>query len=73
MDEAKPISLALRLKAAGIPKSHAYQIAAKAKAGRLTLPVALRTWKATRIKLGPLADASEAKIADLMKFAGIAA
>lgn len=73
MDDAKPLSLGLQLKAAGIPKSHAYQIAAKAATGRLTLPVALRTWRRTKIKLGPIADATDAKIADLIRFSGEAA
>lgn len=73
MDEAKQPSLSLRLHRAGIAKSHAHQIAVKAEQGKLSLPVALRTWHKTKIKLGPIADASDNKIADLVKLTGIAA
>lgn len=63
----------MALKVAGIRKSHAYQIAAKAKNGTLTLPVALRTWRVTKMKLGPIAGATDAKIGELMRITGIAA
>lgn len=69
MDEAN-LSLAQRLMRAGIPKSHAYQIAN----GPTSVAVAIRTYRRTKIKVGPIADASDEEIEILEKFhAGAAA
>jgi hypothetical protein len=58
MDEATEPSLALRLMEKGVPKSHAYALAG----GKPSIPVAVRIWRRTGIKIGPLADASDDEV-----------
>lgn len=64
MDKAKPLSLAQRLMRAGVAKSHAYQLAT----GSPSVTVAIRTFRRTGIKIGPISEASDAEIAVLEKF-----
>lgn len=64
MDEAKDRSLAQRLMDRGIPKSHAYALAN----GTPKLAAAIRAYRRTGIKLGPIAEATDDEIVTLEKF-----
>lgn len=67
MDDAKPLSLAQRLIARGVKKSHAYQLADPDRT--VSLKVALRIYDRTEIKIGPLAQATDKDVQTLRKFA----
>jgi len=64
MEDEERRSLARRLMGAGLAKSHAYQLASKVP----TVPTAIRIFRRTGIKIGPIADASDEEIATLEKF-----
>lgn len=68
MDGAKHLSLAQRLMAAGVHKSHAYQLAQKSSPR-----VALRIFKRTGIRIGPLEQATDEEIKVLERIEGRAA
>lgn len=69
MADQKQPNLAQRLMAAGYKKSHAYQLAKET----LTVPTAVKVFRRTGMKIGPITEATEDEIAVLEKFEDVRA
>jgi hypothetical protein len=69
--EAKPPSLAMRLRAAGLTKSHAYMVARGDRSPSLQLAVKIHS--EIGVKLGPIACMTDAQIKALARSIDVAA